>query len=205
MSDLSVREGQGDSGGRRQAEDDPRRSVERLFVALPLPDWLRGELGELSEPLRGVAWIRPGQLHLTLRFLGDTPTDRIDRIEEGLASIRVGSFILPIEGVGGFPPKGPPRVIWVGVGSGHPHLFQLRQRLDDALLAAGVDLDVRHFQPHITLARCAAGCAGVVSSWSRRHGGFGTAPFRVSAFDLCKSRLSAEGALHTLRRRYPLE
>jgi len=86
----------------------------------------------------------------------------------------------------------------VGVGSGHPHLFQLRQRLDDALLAAGADLDVRHFQPHLTLARCAAGSAGVVSTWLR------TAPLRVNAFDLCKSRLSAQGAEHTLRRRYPL-
>jgi len=92
----------------------------------------------------------------------------------------------------------------VGVGSGHPHLFQLRQRLDDALLAAGADLDVRHFQPHLTLARCAAGSAGVVSTWLRQHGGFGTAPLRVNAFDLCKSRLSAQGAEHTLRRRYPL-
>ena len=92
----------------------------------------------------------------------------------------------------------------MGVGSGHPHLFQLRQRLDDALLAAGIDLDVRHFQPHVTLARCAEGSAGAVSTWLRRHGGFETAPFRVTAFDLCSSRLSAEGALHTLRRRYPL-
>ncbi len=204
MSDLPVREGQRGPGGRPDAEDDSQQPVERLFVALPLPDWLRTELEGLSEPLRGVAWTRPAQLHLTLRFLGDTPTDRTLRIEESLASIRVGSFILPIEGVGGFPPKGPPRVIWVGVGSGHPHLFQLRQRLDDALLAAGVDLDVRHFQPHLTLARCAEGSAGAVSTWLRKHSGFGSAPFRVTSFDLCSSRLAAQGAEHALRRRYPL-
>jgi len=195
MSDLVDRSG---AGAR------PQGPTERLFVALALPDWLRDELTGLSEPLRAVAWTRPAQLHLTLRFLGDTQTNLIERIEESLASIRVESFILPVEGAGGFPPKGSPKVIWVGVGSGHPHLFQLRQRLDDALLAAGIDLDVRHFQPHITLARCADGSAGAVSTWLRRHGGFETAPFRVTAFDLFTSRLSAQGALHTLRRRYPL-
>ena len=109
MSDLSVREAQMDSGGRPQAEDDSKRASERLFVALALPNWLRAELKGLSEPLRAVAWIRPEQLHLTLRFLGDTPADKIDRIMESLASIHVESFILPIEGVGVFPLKGPPR------------------------------------------------------------------------------------------------
>jgi len=160
--------------------------------------------GASASPCGGVAWIRPGQLHLTLRFLGDTPAHLVERIEEGLAGIRVASFILPVEGAGAFPPKGPPQVIWVGVGSGHPHLFQLRQRLDDALLAAGVDLDVRRFQPHITLARCSGASAGAVSAWLHRRGAVGTAPFRATAFDLCSSKLTAKGALHALRRRYPL-
>jgi RNA 2',3'-cyclic 3'-phosphodiesterase len=204
MSDTTVGDNQVGAAGRAGAEVSPPQSVERLFIALPLPDWVHTELEGLSEPLRGVAWTRPTQLHLTLRFLGDTPIDRIERIGESLASIRVESFILPIEGVGIFPPKGPPRTLWVGVGTGHPHLFQLRQRMDDALLAAGIDFDVRFFQPHITLARCSEASAGAISAWLRRHGEFSTAPFRITAFDLCSSRLSAQGAVHTLKRRYPL-
>jgi 2'-5' RNA ligase len=180
------------------------QATERLFTALPLPDWLRAELEGLAEPLHGVAWGRRPQLHLTLRFIGDTAADRAQRIEGGLAAIRVESFILPIEGVGVFPPKGPPKVIWVGVGSGHPHLFQLRQRMDDAVLAAGADLDVRHFQPHITVARCAGASAAAVAAWLRRHAAFAAAPFRITAFDLCSSRLSPQGAEHSLKRRYPL-
>jgi len=139
-----------------------------------------------------------------LRFLGDVPADRVERIEERLEAIRVQSFIVPVEGLGAFPPRGQPRVIWAGVGAGHPHLFQLRQRLDDALLAAGIDFDVRFFQPHITLARCAEGVAPAASPWLRRHREFATAPFRVRAFDLCSSRLSPQGAEHGLKRRYPL-
>jgi 2'-5' RNA ligase len=158
----------------------------------------------LSESLRGITWTRPEQLHLTLRFLGDTPSDIAKRIEEDLAAIRVESFILPIEEVGVFPSNGPPKVLWAGVGSGHPHLFQLRQRLDDTILSAGLDLDVRHFQPHITVARCSGASASGIAAWLRRHGGFSVAPYRVACFDLCSSRLSHLGAEHTLKRRYPL-
>ncbi|HXP63154.1 MAG TPA: RNA 2',3'-cyclic phosphodiesterase [Dongiaceae bacterium] len=186
------------------AEGSPARSSERLFVALALPDSVKADLAGLAEPLRGVSWTRPAQLHLTLRFLGDVTADGAGRIEERLAAIRVESFIIPVEGLGAFPPKGPPRVIWVGVGAGHPHLFQLRQRLDDALLATGIDFDVRFFQPHITLARCDEGGAPAFSPWLRRHRDFSAGPFKVRAFDLCSSRLSPQGAEHGLKRRFPL-
>ena len=182
----------------------PLRKGERLFLAVPLPESVKAELVCLAEPLRGVSWTRHAQLHLTLRFLGEVPADRIEQVEERLASIRVESFIIPVEGVGAFPPKGPPRVIWSGVGAGHPHLFQLRQRLDDAVLAAGIDFDVRSFQPHITLARCTEGGAPAALPWLHRHRDFSTAPFRVKAFDLCSSRLLPQGAVHALKRRFPL-
>jgi RNA 2',3'-cyclic 3'-phosphodiesterase len=204
MSQPSVRETEVEVTARPATEVSPPRDTERLFIALPLPDSVRAELAGLLEPLRGVSWTRPEQLHLTLRFLGEVPAGCVERIEERLAAIRVEPFIIPVEGVGAFPPKGPPRVIWVGVGAGHPHLFQLRQRLDDAVLAAGIDFDVRFFQPHITLARCAEGAAPAASQWLRRHCEFLSASFRVKAFDLCASRLSPQSAKHTLKRRYPL-
>ena len=182
----------------------PAPRPQRLFIAIPLPDALRLELSRLEEPLRGVSWVPGHQVHLTLRFLGDVDPARAEALGEGLASVKVESFILPVEGVGAFPPKGPAQVIWAGVGSGHPHLFQLRQRADDAVLAAGVDLDVRHFLPHVTLGRCARGGAPAALSWLHRHAGFSAAPFRVREFDLCSSRLSPDGAEHALVRRYPL-
>src|ERR1017187_5949501 len=119
-SHPTVRATQAESAVRPAAEGDPPRDSERLFVAVPLPDPVRDELSGLAEPLRGVSWTRPAQLHLTLRFIGEVPAGMIERIEERLASIRVESFIIPVEGVGAFPPKGPPRVIWAGVGLGHP-------------------------------------------------------------------------------------
>ena len=96
-------------------------------------------------------------------------------------------------------------MLWVGVGQGHPRLHQLRQRIDDALLGAGLALDVRSFQPHATLARVRAGAApGAVHQFLRRHRDFEAAPFRAEAFRLYASELKPAGAVHTVRREYAL-
>ena len=121
-----------------------------------------------------------------------------------LTSVRVEPFILPIEGIGTFPPNRPPRVLWIGVGSGHPRLFQLRQRLDDALLAAGLQLDVRTFHPHITLARCTENAAPAITHWMHVHRDVAPPPFRVEAFDLYASELRPTGAVHTLKQHFDL-
>jgi 2'-5' RNA ligase len=177
---------------------------ERLFVALTLPLPVRDALAALTRPLPGVAWTRPEQLHVTLRFLGDVPVDTIDPMIARLMSVRVEPFVLPIEDVGTFPPNRPPRILWVGVGSGHPRLFQLRQRLDDALLASGLQLDVRTFHPHVTLARCTENAGPAVAHWLHEHRDVMPPPFRVEAFDLYSSELHASGSVHTLKQRFSL-
>jgi RNA 2',3'-cyclic 3'-phosphodiesterase len=179
-------------------------AVERLFIAITLPDPVREALAALAQPLPGVSWTQPGQLHLTLRFLGDVPTTTTEAIQAKLKTVCVEPFVLPVEGVGTFPPNRPPRVVWVGTGAGHPRLFQLRQRLDDALLATGLDLDVRTFHPHATLARCQENAGPAVAHWLHTHRAFEAPPLRVEAFDLYASELRPSGAVHTLKQRFPL-
>jgi RNA 2',3'-cyclic 3'-phosphodiesterase len=183
---------------------EPPPSGERLFVALTLPLAVRDALVALAEPIRGVAWTRPEQLHITLRFLGHVPLDKIEPMIARLEGVRVEPFVLPVEGIGSFPPGRPPRILWAGVGRGHPRLFQLRQRLDDTLLASGIDLDVRTFHAHATLARCTENATTGVNQWLHAHENFEGPPFRVEAFDLYASELRPSGAVHTLRRRFPL-
>jgi len=178
--------------------------AERLFIALTLPEPVRAALVALAEPLPHVAWTRPEQLHLTLRFLGDVPVAQIESMAARLAAVRVEPFLLPVESVGAFPPKRPPRILWAGIGAGHPRLHQLRQRIDDALLAAALDLDVRTFHPHVTLARCPETAAPSVGRWLRRHADFAAPPFRVDAFGLWSSELQPTGAVHKLKQRFPL-
>lgn len=179
-------------------------AAERLFVALPIPVEVKAELARLQTPLEGVAWAPPQQFHVTLRFLGDVDAERWPAMQERLAAIRVEPFILPIEDVGVFPPKGPPRTLWAGTGRGHPRLFQLRQRLDDALLAAGVNFDVRTFHPHVTLGRAAESAVLPVKTWLLRHAEFEAAPFRIEGFGVYASRLLPAGPVHTEKRWFSL-
>ena len=178
--------------------------TERLFLSLALPPPVRLALAALAQPQPGLAWTRPEQLHVTLRFLGDVPVDLIAPMIARLQEVRVARFILPLEGVGSFPPRSPARVLWIGTGSGHPRLFQLRQRVDDALLAAGVAFDVRTFLPHVTLARVTAKAAAHATRWLHTHRDASGPPFMVESFDLCASELRPEGAVHTLKHRFPL-
>lgn len=185
-------------------------STRRLFVAIDLPDVVRRELAALAVPLPGVAWTRPEQLHLTLRFLGDTEEERISALEAALARVAVEPFLLPVEGTGVFPPRGLPRVLWVGLGRAHTRLFQLRQQVDDALLSVDRNLEMRSFQPHITLGRIRANppldamAQRKLAEFLRKQRAFEAPPFRVSEFRLYESELQPAGAVHTVRRRYAL-
>lgn len=177
----------------------------RLFVALTPPDTVRAELGALAEPMDGVAWVPPENIHLTLRFIGEATDERQAEIEAMLARVRVEPFILPVKDVGTFPPRGRPKILWAGLGNAHTRLFQLRQRVDDALLAVALELDIRHFHPHFTIARLKENLdEKALARFLRRHATFEAPPFRVNEFQLYASELAATGSTYTVVRRFPL-
>lgn len=132
--------------------------------------------------------------------MSDVSEPLIDR----LAGVRVESFVLPVEGVGAFPQKGTPRVLWVGVGSGHPRLHQLRKQIDDTLLNTGIEVELRTFHPHITMGRCDEHAASAVNGWVRTNREFAGPIFLVESFDLYASELCPGGAEYRLIKRFPL-
>ena len=178
----------------------------RLFVAIDPPEPVRVALAAQARPIRGITWTPAHQYHLTLRFVGDVAAAQREGIEGALAAVRVEAFILPVEGVGRFPPKGQPHVIWAGIGHGHPRLFQLRQQVDDALLGSGLTaLDVRIFHPHITLGRCGPSVsANGVAQFLHDLRDFEAPLFFAEAFTLYQSELGPGGARHTPLLRLPL-
>ena len=162
--------------------------TQRLFVALVPPAAVRAELAALTAPLAGVRWTPADNLHLTMRFIGDTEPAKQAALEEALARVRVEPFILPVEGVGVFPSRGPAKVLWAGVGHGHPRLFQLRQQVDEALLSVDTALDVHTFHPHFTLGRLGDKPAPKeIAHFLARHARFEAPPFRVDGFQLMAS------------------
>lgn len=177
---------------------------ERLFVSLSLPEPCRDALAALMRPIDGVRWTRPEQLHLTLRFLGDTLEADAERIVERLSQVRVEPFLLPLEGVGVFPPRGVPRILWAGTGHAHTRLFQLRQRVDDALLAAGWRGDMCTFDPHITVGRVVTAAPAATAAWLHDHREFAGPPFRVNSFQLMASELHSNGPVHRVHTEFRL-
>src|SRR5262252_2135396 len=103
--------------------------LKRLFVAIDLSESTRQCLAALDPRIRGARWTDPPQMHLTLGFYGDVPDEIGMVLREKLIAIEFGAFFLPVSGVGTFPAKGAPKIIWIGVGKAHPHLFQIHKRV----------------------------------------------------------------------------
>ena len=171
--------------------------AKRLFVAIDLPESTRQLLASLDLHVRGARWTEPDQMHLTLGFFGDVPEDVELKLREKLSVIEFGAFFLPVSSVGTFCAKGTPKIIWIGVGKAHPHLFQIHKRVQEAALAAGIEPELRPWHPHITLARCRDVSAQALRKFIQSNAEFDAGMIRVDAFHLYSSRLTPAGPIHT--------
>ena len=169
----------------------------RLFVSIELPESVSGPLARLDPRIRGVRWLEPEQMHLTLAFLGKVASETQASLSEKLQAISWKSFFLPITGLGTFPAKGWPKIIWIGVGTGHPHLFQLHKRVQEAILAAGLEPDLRGFHPHVTLARCSGISPQTIRPFLKSHAERDAGMIHVESFCLNSSNLTAAGSVYT--------
>jgi 2'-5' RNA ligase len=165
---------------------------------------VRQALGEAIDQLRpaarDVAWVAPGNLHLTLKFLGAVPETRIDSVAGALtdASREANPFEARIHGLGAFPSAGRPRVVWAGVTDGASQMTELAQRVDVALAALGFPRDDRPFSPHVTLGRVRRpgrnpALTDALETATTRE--FGRVP--VPSTSLMRSELGPRGARYT--------
>ena len=171
--------------------------LSRLFVSIDPPKSVRNILVDLDPRIRGVRWTSGDQLHLTLGFFPDVSETVELAFREKLSAIEFRAFFLPFEGVGTFPPKGLVKIIWIGTGAGHPHLFQLHKRVQEAALAVGIEPELRPWHPHITLARCRDVPGGALRKFLKSNADLDAGMFRVEAFHLYCSQLTSSGPIHT--------
>jgi RNA 2',3'-cyclic 3'-phosphodiesterase len=169
----------------------------RLFVAIDLPDSTRQLLEGLDPHIRGVRWTQSDQMHLTLGFFGDVTEDLELKLREKLSAVEFGAFFLPVNGVGSFPSRGAPKIIWIGVGKAHPHLFQIHKRVQEAALSIGIEPELRPWHPHITIARCRDVSAQALRKFLQSSAEFDAGMIRVDAFHLYSSKLTPAGPIHT--------
>lgn len=133
----------------------------RTFIAIELDRELKQDLGRLQEHLRSqtsprsVRWVRPDAMHLTLKFLGDTPLDKTKEVEAALAlaAAEIPSFAFTVAGLGCFPNSRHPRVVWVGLQEVTGTLVRLRDAVEAHVAPLGFPTERRSFKPHLTLGR----------------------------------------------------
>ncbi|MGH8100758.1 MAG: RNA 2',3'-cyclic phosphodiesterase [Chthoniobacterales bacterium] len=169
----------------------------RLFVAIDLPDSTRRSLVDLDPHIHGVRWVDGNQMHLTLGFFEHVPDDVDSCLREKLSAIEFKAFFLPIIGLGKFPAKGQPKIIWIGVGAGHPHLFQVHKRVQESAFQCGLEPELRPFHAHITLARCRDVHEGAVQKFLKANADLDVEMVRVESFHLYSSELTPAGPIHT--------
>jgi 2'-5' RNA ligase len=133
----------------------------RTFIAIPLTRPVLDHLAELQCALSrgegGAAgrWVRPEGIHLTLKFLGDVPSERLPAVYRAVQQACGGrqAFEIEVGGLGCFPNARRPRVIWAGVREETGQLVDLQGAIEAALEPAGFRRERRAFTPHLTLAR----------------------------------------------------
>jgi len=179
----------------------------RLFVALEIPAAVRDNLTALIRELDNLSsqgagkpprWVRPENLHVTLKFIGETADGTLDAIRGALAGIRVNKPIdIRCQGLGFFPDDRRPQVLWAGMQAS-ANLPLLAEDVDRALENVGVAREKRPFTPHLTLARFDAprlteNLRDAITAAATRD--FGS--FQARQFHLIESRTKPSGAEYT--------
>ncbi len=179
----------------------------RLFTAIDLPaDVLRNLEGLLARlrPTARMKWSPLENLHITTKFIGEWPSERLNEMEAALAAVpRPDPFPVALRGLGFFPNPHAPRVFWVGVEAS-PALAELARRTDLALAELGVPSEARPFSPHLTLARIKepVPLTGLREAISRLESlDFGA--FQADRFVLYRSELRPGGSVYTKLTEFP--
>ena len=181
----------------------------RCFIAIDLDPDVRRRLGDVQDRLRStlpgepLRWVRPDGVHLTLKFLGDQPADRLESIRQILSAWAsdAAPLDLQIAGAGAFPDSARPRVVWVGVHEASGRLPGWVDGLEALLEPLGVRCEGRPYQPHLTLGRVKdrltpAGLQGLQQELSALDQKT-IASFHVEEVILYRSELRPAGAVYS--------
>jgi RNA 2',3'-cyclic 3'-phosphodiesterase len=178
--------------------------MKRLFVAISPPQEVCRDIAELARTVPGGRPVVLEQLHLTLKFIGEVEGGKLLDIKEALVEISRPAFSLSLRGVGVFPPRGMPRVVWVGIEPVE-EVDRLRRDIEKTLFAAGIPKEKQKFAPHLTLAKLKDANISLLQSFMAGNSLLRSPPFEVTAFTLFSSQLTAKGALHSEVVVYPLK
>ena len=175
----------------------------RLFTGLDLPPEVAGRLTDLLERLRPaapIAWSPPQNLHITTKFIGEWPEERLEELKSALATVAEAPESQPVAvhvgGLGFYPNARSPRVFWCGIDA--PGVAELAERTEAATGRLGIRSEKRAYSPHLTLARIREQTN--LRTLRQRIEPMGAADigsFVAGSFFLYRSQLRPTGSLYT--------
>ena len=178
----------------------------RTFLAIDLPSALHSAIGQnlrtVKRELPGLSWSKTENLHINLKFLGETTESRVDQIRRVVepAISHVSPFELDLKGFGVFPDNRSPRVLWIGLGGALNSLNTLAECIGNAVVPLGFPQEDRPFRPHLTVARVKRGhreVGRVLATLGLLTAPFPCGPILVERVTLFKSDLGQTGPIYT--------
>jgi 2'-5' RNA ligase len=178
----------------------------RLFVAVDLSDAARAALAAeqkriaaaISGTRSSLKWVKAEQAHLTLIFLGNVDAARAAAVVEAVSKdVDQPPFDMVLQGVGAFPPRGAPRVLWLGVADGAAELMRLQHELAARVSRLGIALEERAFHPHLTIGRWRESRPADRDRAIGAASAGALARVRVDSATLHESKLSSAGPAYT--------
>jgi 2'-5' RNA ligase len=178
----------------------------RTFFAIELPAEVRSKIKTHIDKLRAelpdvrASWTREENLHLTMKFFGDVPVADVERISAAAAHAvaSVHPFELTVGGCGAFPPKGQPRVLWIGTEDSSGSLRKLHAALENECADLRFPRDQRPYHPHLTIARLRQPHGARDVANLHRNIGFDSLPVTVEEICLVRSELRSQGSRYTV-------
>jgi 2'-5' RNA ligase len=185
----------------------------RIFCAVELPSEVRARatdhIARLRDAVQGVrvSWERADKLHITLKFLGEIAPNRLQALSDAASRAAQGTqpFILALEGAGAFPPRGLPRILWLGINDSSGWLAQLQSGLEEECERIGFAREGRPFSPHLTIARIRAPQAARKMARLHQEMGFEAIRFPVHELVVMRSESGPGGSSYTEISRHGLK
>lgn len=177
----------------------------RSFVAVELPPSMREEIGRLNRSIatEGLRQVSPDLMHITMKFLGDVPQEKVVEVAEALGRVKATPFTVQVKGIGSFPGRSV-RVVWLGLVGDFRELYEGIER---ALSQLGFSPEERGFSPHVTLGRVGRPCAEMNQKLLARMAPLSDidlGSFTVDRFYLKKSTLTRGGPIYEDLAGFPL-
>jgi 2'-5' RNA ligase len=185
----------------------------RAFIAVPVGEEVERTVESVEEALKrsraGVKWVRPANVHVTLKFLGSVEAGRVGEISAALTEALRGApaFEATVSGVGTFPPNPRrARVVWMGLSGGVEEMKELARRVEDAMAGLGFEKEKRPFKSHLTIGRVRRGAMRLDDlGKSIAEAEYKPLKLSVDRVNLVKSELTPSGAIYTTLETFGLE